>query len=98
MSKLKSVWKFIRQRKYLITIGVFLLIFVFLDENSLIQRGKHQQEISNLTQEIEKYRKQYEDATQRLKELTESPEALEKIAREKYLMKKPNEDIFIIEE
>ena len=98
MSKLKSVWKFIRQRKYLITIGVFLLIFVFLDENSLIQRGKHQQEISNLTQEIEKYRKQYEDATQRLKELTESPEALEKIAREKYLMKKPNEDIFIFEE
>ena len=98
MSKLKSFWKIIRQHKYLITIGAFLLIYIFLDENSLIQRGKHQQEISNLTQEIEKYRKQYEDATQRLKELTESPEALEKIAREKYLMKKPNEDIFIFEE
>ena len=31
MSKLKSVWKFIRQRKYLITIGVFLLIFVIIN-------------------------------------------------------------------
>ena len=27
-----------------------------------------------------------------------NPEALEKIAREKYKMKKPNEDIFIFEE
>ncbi|MCB6670356.1 septum formation initiator family protein, partial [Bacteroides uniformis] len=26
------------------------------------------------------------------------PEALEKIAREKYLMKKPDEDIFVFEE
>ena len=39
MSKLKSIWKLIRQHKYLITIGAFLLIYIFLDENSLIQRG-----------------------------------------------------------
>ena len=64
----------------------------------LIQRAKHRQEINALTTEIEKYRKQFEQDTETLKELTENPEALEKIAREKYLMKKPNEDIFIFEE
>ena len=84
--------------KYLITIVAFLVIIVFLDENSLIQRAKHRREISALTTEIEKYRKQYEEDTEKLKELTNNPEALEKIAREKYLMKKPNEDIFIFEE
>ena len=83
MSKLMTVWNYIRQHKYLITIVAFLVIIVFLDENSLIQRNKHRQEINALTSEIEKYRKQF---------------ALEKIAREKYLMKKPNEDIFIFEE
>lgn len=98
MSKLKTVWTYIRQHKYLITILVFLLIIVFLDENSLIQRAKHQREINALKTEIEKYRKQYEEDTEMLKELEESPEALEKIAREKYFMKKPNEDIFIFEE
>ena len=36
--------------------------------------------------------------TEKLKELTTNPEALEKIAREKYLMKKPDEDIFVFEE
>ena len=71
---------------------------VFLDENSLIQRAQHKREISTLKSEIARYRKQYEEDTRKLKELMNNPEALEKIAREKYLMKKPNEDIFIFEE
>ena len=98
MSKLMTLWKYIRRHKYLITGLAFLVIIVFLDENSLIQRAQHRQEINDLRTEIEKYRKQYEDDTERLKELTTNPEALEKIAREKYYMKKPNEDIFIFEE
>ena len=97
MSKLMTLWKYIRRHKYLITVLAFLVIIVFLDENSLIQRAQHRQEINDLRTEIEKYRKQYEDDTERLKELTTNPEALEKIAREKYYMKKPNEDIFIFE-
>ena len=98
MSKLMTVWNYIRQHKYLITIVAFLVIIVFLDDNSLIQRAKHRQEINALTNEIEKYKKQYEEDTEKLKELTDNPEAMEKIAREVYLMKKPNEDIFIFEE
>ena len=93
-----TIWTYIRKHKYLITIAAFLVIIVFLDENSLIQRAKHQQEINTLNSEIEKYRKQFEEDTEKLKELTNNPEAMEKIAREKYLMKKPNEDIFIFEE
>ena len=98
MSKLSALWDFIGRHKYLITLLVFGVIIVFLDENSLIQRAKHREEIRELNEEIAKYRKQFEDDTRKLKELTDNPEALEKIAREKYLMKKPNEDIFIFEE
>ena len=98
MSKLSALWDFIGRHKYLITLLVFGVIIVFLDENSLIQRAKHREEIRELNEEIEKYRKQFEEDTRKLKELTDNPEALEKIAREKYLMKKPNEDIFIFEE
>lgn len=98
MSKLLALWDFIGRHKYLITLLVFGVIIVFLDENSLIQRAKHREEIRELNEEIAKYRKQFEEDTRKLKELTDNPEALEKIAREKYLMKKPNEDIFIFEE
>ncbi len=98
MSRLLTFWNYIRNHKYLITIVAFLVMIVFLDENSLIQRAKHKREISTLNSEIARYKKQYEDDTRKLKELINNPEALEKVAREKYLMKKPNEDIFIFEE
>ena len=98
MSKLKSIWSFICKHKYLITIVIFLAIIVFLDENNLINRFQHKNEIRLMKEEIEEYRKQFDEDTERLKELTDNPEGLEKIAREKYLMKKPNEDIFILEE
>lgn len=98
MSKLLTIWNYIRRRKYWITLLIFIVVIGFLDENSLIQRIKHRNEISMLNSEIEKYKKQYEEDTERLKELTTNPEALEKIAREKYLMKKPDEDIFVFEE
>lgn len=98
MSKLLTIWNYIRRRKYWITLLIFIVVIGFLDENSLVQRIKHRNEISTLNSEIEKYRKQYEEDTERLKELTTNPEALEKIAREKYLMKKPDEDIYVFEE
>lgn len=55
-------------------------------------------EISQLKEEIEKYRADYEENTKRLNEISTNPDAIEQIAREKYLMKKPNEDIYVFED
>lgn len=98
MDKLSNIWKFICRRKYFITIVAFTVIIVFLDENSMIRRLEYKHEIMQLKEEIEKYRTDYEENTQRLNEITTNPDAIEQIAREKYLMKKPNEDIFVFEE
>lgn len=98
MSKLVELWEFVRCHKYLITVVLFLLIIGVLDENSLIRRVQYWHEISTLKSEIEMYREQYEKDSRMLKELTTHPDELEKVAREKYLMKKSNEDIYIFEE
>ena len=98
MDKLSNIWKFICRRKYFITIVAFTVIIVFLDENSMIRRLEYKHEIMQLKEEIEKYRTDYEENTQRLNEITTNPDAIEQIAREKYLMKKPNEDIFVFED
>lgn len=98
MDKLSNIWKFICRRKYFITIVAFTVIIVFLDENSMIRRLEYKHEIMQLKEEIEKYQTDYEENTQRLNEITTNPDAIEQIAREKYLMKKPNEDIFVFEE
>ena len=98
MGKLISIWNFICRRKYLITIVAFAVIIGFLDENSAIRRIGYTREISRLQSEIDKYRADYEENTKKLNELSSNPDAIEQIAREKYLMKKPNEDIYVFEE
>ncbi|MBP1613592.1 MAG: putative septum formation initiator-related protein [Bacteroidetes bacterium] len=98
MDKLLSIWNFIRRHKYSITTLVFAIIIGFLDENSMVRRIGYAREINRLQEEINGYRSEYEESTKRLNELTTKPEAIEKIAREKYLMKKPNEDIYVFEE
>ena len=98
MDKLITIWSFICRRKYLITVVAFAVIIGFLDENSLFRRLAYEREISQLKEEIEKYRADYEENTKRLNELNSNPDAIEQVAREKYLMKKPTEDIYVFED
>ena len=97
MSNLLTIWEFIGKHKYLINVLAFAAIIGFLDENSAIRRIGYTREISRLQSEIEKYRADYEENTKKLNELSSNPDAIEQIAREKYLMKKPNEDIYVFE-
>ena len=97
MEKLMKLWAYARKHKYLITLGSFALIIGVLDENSLIQRASHRAEIHELRTEIERYKSQYDHDSKLLKEISSNPEALEKVAREKYFMKKENEDIYVFE-
>lgn len=55
-------------------------------------------EETRLRGEIDRYRTEYEENTRRLNELAVDSGAIEKIAREKYLMKKPNEDIYVFQD
>ncbi|WP_024994059.1 FtsB family cell division protein [Phocaeicola paurosaccharolyticus] len=97
VNRLLKVWNYIRKHKYMFTFVVFIIIIGFIDENSLVRRVQHQREIINLNSQIETYRKQYEEDSKMLKEITSNPQTIEKVAREKYYMKKPNEDIYIIQ-
>ncbi len=98
MDKLNRLWSFVRQHKYLITTLLFIIIIGFLDENSIVRRMGYYRDAMELRQEIEKYREEYEESTARLNELAVDSESIERIAREKYFMKKPNEDVFVFED
>lgn len=98
MDKLTTLWNLVCKNKYLITLAAFVVIVGFLDENSFVRRMGYANEISRLNSEIDRYRAEYEENTERLNELAVDSGAIERIAREKYLMKKPNEDIYVFEE
>ncbi|HJA84566.1 MAG TPA: septum formation initiator family protein [Candidatus Bacteroides intestinavium] len=98
MDKLSSLWSFIGRHKYAITLAAFAIFVGFFDQNSLLRRANYMREESRLLDEIKKYRQEYEKNTERLNELLADSGAIERIAREKYFMKKPNEDIYVFEE
>jgi len=97
MIKLLTIWNFIRKHKYWITVLIFIAIIGFLDENSMMHRISNIRKINKLHESIREYQADYNENTKKLNELTTNPQSIEKVAREKYLMKKPNEDIYVIQ-
>ena len=94
MNKIIGVLK----NKYIIT-SVFLIVWVlFFDKNDLRTQIELKNQVTQLTEERNYYSREIKDITSDLKELNDNPKTLEKFAREKYLMKKDNEDIFVIVE
>ena len=83
---------------YAVTGISFLVWMVFLDSNDLITRFRMSSKLRALENEKEFYQEKIVEVEKDKQELTTNRELLEKFAREKYLMKKPSEDIFIIEE
>jgi len=84
------------RNKYLLTLVVFFLWMLLFDSNSWIDGVRQIRNIIKLKKEREYYIEKIEVDRNRLKELRTNNENLEKFAREQYLMKKPDEDIFII--
>jgi cell division protein DivIC len=84
--------------KYLIALVGFLVWIMFFDENNLSQHQQNRQELALLQEQVSFYKQKIEADKRKLYELQTNDANLEKFAREQFLMKKANEDIFLIEE
>lgn len=94
---MKKVISFLKN-KYLITIIGLAVWIMFFDKNDIGTQIKLKQDVKTLEEEKKYYQKEINQITSDLKELNTNPKTLEKFAREKYLMKRDNEDIFVIVE
>jgi len=82
--------------RYIIILIVFCVWMLFFDENSYLIHREFNKEIDELETAIDFYKKKIEEDKLTIKSLNDSLQ-IEKFAREKYLMKKEKEDIYIIE-
>lgn len=97
--KLTSIWKIVLviiRNKYLVVITFFALWVTFIDTYNLIDRFEHMQTLNSLKKEIEYYKNEIKIYNTQYNELFSNKNDLEKFAREQYLMKEENEDLFII--
>ncbi|APZ46585.1 septum formation initiator [Polaribacter reichenbachii] len=93
--KSNSVFK-ILTNIFVIILVPFIVWMIFFDENSYLVHRKFDKEIDDLESTISFYEEKIAKDKETIKKLEDSLE-LERFAREKYLMKKENEDIYIIE-
>ena len=84
------------KNKYLLTGLAFLVLMLFLDRNNLISQYKLRRELNGLRKELQFYRDQAEKDSIELHRLLSDSLELEKLGREKYMMKRDSEDIYII--
>ena len=81
---------------YVIILFTFIFWMLFIDENSYLIHLEFDKEIDKLETSVEFYKNKIKEDKKIIKILQDSTE-LERFAREHYLMKKENEDIYIIE-
>lgn len=82
--------------KYTITFLAFIVWMVFFDSDNILTRKHYHSKLNELKQEKHFYLDEIrKDSTLTRKLLTDSL-ALEKYAREKYLMKRDKEDVYIV--
>ena len=94
---MKKIFSVVKNKYLLTTVGLTVWI-LFFDRNDVLTQIEFRKEVKVLTEERNYYYNEIRDITSDLRELSTNPKTLEKYAREKYYMKRDNEEIFVLVE
>ncbi len=95
--KQTKVFKVLKN-KYFIAVVIFILCMVFYPNNNISYYFKVKKQLTELEQHRDFLKEEIKSDSIRFSELEKSMEAAEKFGREKYFMKRANEDIYVIRE
>ncbi len=83
------------KNKYFLTLSGFIVWMLFFDERDFFTIRHYRQELKELQQSKNYYTSEIKANQDKL---NINPTSLEKAAREKYYMKRDNEDLYLIQE
>jgi cell division protein FtsB len=84
------------RNKYFLAIMAFAVWMLFFDKNDILAQYEYKAEVNKLQQEKDFYTKETAAVKKDLTALDSNLNTAEKFAREKYFMKKENEDVFVV--
>jgi len=76
----------------------FVVWVIFFDVNDLVNQFFSLRKLQDLEEEKSFYEQKTQEVIEEREEVLSKPHLLEKFAREKYLMKKKTEEVYIIED
>lgn len=86
------------RNKFFIAVAVFVFVILFFDKNDLFTQMDRNRQLRELLESKQYFTEQIAKEQAILDNMKTNPATLEQYAREKYLMKRDNEDLFIIPE
>ncbi|MEE0982466.1 MAG: septum formation initiator family protein [Bacteroidales bacterium] len=86
------------KNKYLIATLVFAVLILFTPGYNIIYHNKLRKQLHELEDRRDVIKQEIKSDSLRILELQKDIKTLEKFGREKYMMKKENEDIYVIKE
>jgi cell division protein DivIC len=86
------------RNKYFIAIAVFAVIMLFVDKNDLFSQAQKARDEAALGQSKEHYAQEIKKLDQTIEALSSDQKAVERLAREEHLLKKDNEEVFLVPE
>lgn len=96
MKLLNRIPYFLRN-KFLLAATGFVVWMLFFDRNDVLTQMERRSELKELKQSKEYFEQKIAENRKFSKDLQFNASAIEKYAREKYMMKRDNEDLFIIQ-
>lgn len=97
MNSIKNIIQSKRNNFFLILGVIFFIWMLFFDSANLLTLFRLLKKYRNLNSEKEYYETNIQKLTKYKNALENDKEMLEKIAREKYFMKKPDEQIILVD-
>jgi hypothetical protein len=85
------------KKKYIIASVIYTVWIAFFDQNSLLSWYKTRTEMTALVQNRDFYKSEIENLKKENRELFGDIRNLEKFGREKFFMKKLDEDLYLVE-
>lgn len=95
MNRFTGTYK-ILTNKYLLATAIFIVWILFFDRNDLITQWDRKKELQKLETSKAYYENEIQNTRQELTDLERDTRVIEKFAREKFYLKKANEDVFIV--
>ena len=84
------------KNKYLLTTVSFVIWMVFFDLKDILSDFERREKLNDLQKSEQHLKQLITESHQELNLLKNNAQSIEKYAREKYMMKKDNEDLFIV--
>lgn len=97
MQFLKKITPFIANR-YFVVAAVFVVWMLFFDQRDFFQQRERTAELKKVEAAKKYYQEEIEKTKQQLNNLQNNPTSVEKYARERYLLRREGEEVYLFED